>query len=122
MYCYSCPCVLLQKLLLELKNFEVNEKVDLCCVLAKFSGYIACFYVSLRIQVASGKDADVSSSDRMGVIPAGTLLKTEFSAIVPDATQAEKMQVGKYFNRVYGSNYCCSFLASHRVDHPDQQW
>ena len=51
--------------------------------------------------MASGQDADVSNSDPMGMIPAGTLLKTEFSAIVPDAAQAEKMQVGQVFNCVY---------------------
>ena len=49
----------------------------------------------LYIQVASGQDANVDISDptSVGVIPAGTLLKTEFSAIIPDPAQAEKIQV-----------------------------
>ena len=49
------------------------------------------------VKVAQGRDADVSTSDPMGVIPAGTLLKTEFSAIVPDTATAEKTLVSKYY-------------------------
>lgn len=53
-----------QNLLLELKNFEANERVS--CSKDPRSG-------------------EVGGSDKpMGVIPAGTLLKTEFSAIIPD--------------------------------------
>ena len=44
--------------------------------------------------MAQGKDADVSSLDNMGMIPAGTLLKTEFSAVVPDEATPNRMQVG----------------------------
>lgn len=42
-----------------------------------------------------GKDADVSSSDAMGMIPAGTLLKTEFRAVIPDAPSSDKAQVSR---------------------------
>ena len=59
--------------------------------------------------MASGRDADVSDSDPMGMIPAGTLLKTEFSAVVPDASQAEKLQVGK------DSNTCMCLIHVHIV-------
>ena len=51
-----------QTLLLELKNFEVNEKV------AK----------------STDPFAEMSGSGPMGVIPAATILKTEFSAVTPD--------------------------------------
>ncbi|KAL5479576.1 hypothetical protein EMCRGX_G023116 [Ephydatia muelleri] len=51
-----------QTLLLELKNFEVNEKV------AK----------------SADPFAEMSGSGPMGIIPAATVLKTEFSAVTPD--------------------------------------
>lgn len=50
--------------------------------------------VTVTFQVAQDKDADISSSDEMGVIPAGTLLKTEFSAVIPEASSPNKVQVG----------------------------
>ena len=46
--------------------------------------------------MAQGKNADVTNSDDMGVIPAGTLLKTEFSAVVPEGAEGGKLQVRKW--------------------------
>ena len=57
-----------QNLLLELKNFEANEKVAR----------------------STDPNAELSLGEPMGVIPAGTLLKTEFSAVIPDETAQGK--------------------------------
>ena len=40
-------------------------------------------------------NAELSLGEPMGVIPAGTLLKTEFSAVIPDETAQGKTLVSK---------------------------
>jgi len=49
----------------------------------------------IPLQVAQSKDpaTELSLGEPMGVIPAGTLLKTEFSTVIPDATTQGKISV-----------------------------
>ena len=59
--------------------------------------------------MAQGKDADVSSFEELGMIPAGTLLKTEFSAVVPEEGPGNKLQVS---GQVYISIGWCNIVLS----------
>ena len=51
----------------------------------------------IPLQVAHSNDpaTELSLGEPMGVIPAGTLLKTEFSTVVPDATTQGKISVSE---------------------------
>lgn len=56
-----------------------------------------CMPSIIPLQVAQSKDpaTELSLGEPMGVIPAGTLLKTEFSTVVPDATTQGKISVSE---------------------------
>ena len=71
----------MQELLLQLKNYEINEKVS-----PSPNAIIFHELPSYWSQVAEGGNPDVS----MGSIPAGTLIKTHYSASVPNAAEGQE--------------------------------
>ena len=52
-------------------------------------------------------NAELSLGEPMGVIPAGTLLRTEFNAVIPEETAEQKTLVSKGLDpNFYESSIC----------------